>query len=250
MVVRVRTGADVPSGMVFAPIHWNRAFASDARVGALVNPVVDAISGEPELKHTPVSVEPFVADWHAVVFTRASIPAPDTSWWTRVQGAQFTRYELAGRSHPDWSREARRMLGVSPGSEADWIEYSDPARGLYRGAWLVDDQLQGCIYVDGRPTLPERGWLASLFALRKLDAPARTSMLAGRALAGSDPGPLVCSCFGVGRKAIEKCAQQLGGAASAVEIGKRLKCGTNCGSCVPEIQAIIRQGSLTAGSGL
>ena len=54
IVVRVRTGADVPSGMVFSPIHWNRAFASDARVGALTNPVVDPISGEPEFKHTPV----------------------------------------------------------------------------------------------------------------------------------------------------------------------------------------------------
>ena len=34
-------GAKCPPGMVFAPIHWNRAFASDARVGALTNPVVD-----------------------------------------------------------------------------------------------------------------------------------------------------------------------------------------------------------------
>ena len=65
-------------------------------------------------------------------------------------------------------------------------------------------------------------------------------MLAGRALAGSDPGPLVCSCFGVGRNAIEKCARQIGAGATAVEIGKQLKCGTNCGSCVPEIQAIAR----------
>jgi assimilatory nitrate reductase catalytic subunit len=241
MVVRVRMNGEVPAGMVFAPIHWNRAFASDARVGGLTNPVVDPISGEPELKHTPVSVEPFVADWHGVVFTRAGIPAPDTVWWTRVPGALFTRYELAGRSHPHWTKEARRLLGVPEGAEVDWIEYSDPARLLYRGAWLIDDQLQGCIYVDGRPALPERGWLASLFALRKLDAPARTSMLAGRALAGSDPGPLVCSCFGVGRTAIEKCARQLGGAASPAEIGKRLKCGTNCGSCIPEIQVIVRR---------
>ena len=28
---------------------------------------------------------------------------------------------------------------------------------------------------------------------------------------------------------------------SAAEIGRRLKCGTNCGSCVPEIQAIARE---------
>jgi assimilatory nitrate reductase catalytic subunit len=241
MVVRVRMNGEVPAGMVFAPIHWNRAYSSDARVGGLMNPVVDPISGEPELKHTPVALESFVADWHGVMFTRAGVPTPAAAWWTRVQGAQFTRYELVGRSHPDWTREARRMLGVPDGADVDWIEYSDPARRLYRGAWLSNEQLQGCIYVDGRPTLPERGWLASLFAKTKLDAASRSGMLAGRALAGADTGPLVCSCFGVGRKAIQKCAQQLGGAANAVEIGKRLQCGTNCGSCVPEIQAIVRE---------
>jgi NAD(P)H-nitrite reductase large subunit len=40
---------------------------------------------------------------------------------------------------------------------------------------------------------------------------------------------------------IAACARELGGAASVAEVGRRLKCGTNCGSCVPEIQGIIRE---------
>ena len=104
MVVRVRTGADIPAGMVFAPIHWNRAFASDARVGALTNPVVDPISGEPELKHTPVAIEHFAASWYAVMLTRSPLPPPATQWWTKVQGEKFVRYELAGNHSRDWSR--------------------------------------------------------------------------------------------------------------------------------------------------
>jgi assimilatory nitrate reductase catalytic subunit len=241
MVARVRVAAEVTAGTVFVPIHWNGAFASDARVGALTNPVVDPVSGEPELKHTPVSLEPFVADWYGVILTRATLPPPDTAWWTRVQGAQFTRYELVGRAFPDWPAEARRLLAVPASAEVDWVEYRDPARRLYRAAWLIDEQLQGCIYIDGRHALPERGWLASLFAARRLDASARASLPAGRALEGSDPGALVCSCFGVGAKAIAACARGLGAAATPVEIGKKIKCGTNCGSCVPEIQAIIRE---------
>ncbi len=249
MVARVRTGSDVAAGTVFAPIHWNAAFSSDARVGALTNPVVDPVSGEPELKHTPVAIEPFVADWYGVMFTRETLPSPDTAWWTRVQGAQFTRYELVGRSFPDWTLEARRMLGVPEGADVDWIEYRDPASRLFRGAWIVDEMLQACIYIDGRPTLPERGWLAAQFAARKLDAAARSGLLAGRALAGADPGALICSCFGVGAKEIAACARELGVAATPVEIGKKLKCGTNCGSCVPEIQTIIRQTAATAAAG-
>jgi assimilatory nitrate reductase catalytic subunit len=125
------------------------------------------------------------------------------------------------------------------GAEIDWIEYHDPARRLFRGAWIVDDQLQACIYVDGRPELPERGWLASLFAARKIDGATRASLLAGRAAQSVEQGVLVCSCFGVGRKPIEACARELGAAATPLEIGRQLKCGTNCGSCVPEIQSII-----------
>jgi assimilatory nitrate reductase catalytic subunit len=239
MVVRVRVDSEVLPGTVFAPIHWNDAHASDARVGALVNPALDPVSGQPELKHTPGAVEPFAADWYGVMFSRVSLPPPDTAWWTRVQGENFTRYEIVGRSVPDWSQEARRLLAVPDGADADWIEYRDPARHLFRGAWFVGDRLQAAIYIDCRSTLPDRAWLGQLFAGGKLNAATRASLLAGRALEGADQGPLVCSCFGVGRNAIAACARELGARASVVEIGKRLKCGTNCGSCVAEIQAII-----------
>ena len=99
------------------------------------------------------------------------------------------------------------------------------------------------VNVDCRPTLPDRAWLAKLFAGGKLNGPTRASLLAGRTLDGADSGPLVCSCFSVGRNAIAACARELGARATAVEIGKRLKCGTNCGSCVPEIQALIGAGA-------
>jgi assimilatory nitrate reductase catalytic subunit len=239
MVVRVRVDSDVPAGRMFAPIHWSGPYASDARVGALVNPALDRVSGQPELKHTPAAIEPFAADWYGVIFSRAPLPAPDVAWWTRVQGENFTRFEIVGRSNADWTREARRLLQVPDGAEADWIEYRDPARLLFRGAWFVGEKLQAVIYIDGRPTLPDRAWLAKLFAGGKLNAALRASLLAGRALEGADPGALVCSCFGVGANAIAACARELGARANAAEIGKRLKCGTNCGSCVPEIQALI-----------
>ncbi len=239
MVVRVRVDHEVPPGAVFAPIHWNDANASDARVGALANPALDPVSGQPELKHTPAAVEPFAADWYGVMCSRVPLPSPDTAWWIRVQGENFTRFEIVGRSVPDWSREARRLLAVPDGPEADWIEYRDPARHLFRGAWFVGDKLQGAIYIDGRPALPDRAWLAKLFGSGKLSAAMRASLLAGKALEGADTGPLVCSCFGVGRNAIATCARELGARATAVEIGKRLKCGTNCGSCIPEIQGVI-----------
>ena len=65
LIARLRISGEMPRGMMFVPIHWSGEFSSDARVGALVNPIVDPISGEPELKHTPARVTPFVVSWQA-----------------------------------------------------------------------------------------------------------------------------------------------------------------------------------------
>src|SRR3546814_6687090 len=69
LVARVRGSGEMRRGQVFVPIHWNDQFASDARVGALVNPVVDPVSGEPEFKHTPVRVDEIRVDWQGVAYT-------------------------------------------------------------------------------------------------------------------------------------------------------------------------------------
>ena len=139
--------------------------------------------------------------------------------------------------------EARRLLGVpggTPVADVDWIEYRDPARRVYRAAWFVDDRLEGCIYFDRRPALPERAWLARLFSRTKLDATRRArACWPGAQLEGADQGALVCSCFGVGATPSRPARASSALRPRAAEIGKRLKCGTNCGSCVPEIQVII-----------
>jgi len=59
-VLRAMVSDNIRRGQVFAPIHWNDQVASDARIGKIVNPVVDAISGEPEFKHTQCSYNPFI----------------------------------------------------------------------------------------------------------------------------------------------------------------------------------------------
>ena len=56
-----------------------------------------------------------------------------------------------------------------------------------------------------------------------------------------DAGPLICSCFGVGLNVI-RGALHSGAAANVEEIGKALRAGTNCGSCLPELKRIV-QGS-------
>jgi len=56
----------------------------------------------------------------------------------------------------------------------------------------------------------------------------------------ADPGPLVCACFGVGVNTI-RAEVTSGKAANVDEIGRALRAGTNCGSCLPELRKIVDQ---------
>ncbi|MES1196402.1 MAG: (2Fe-2S)-binding protein, partial [Steroidobacter sp.] len=62
---------------------------------------------------------------------------------------------------------------------------------------------------------------------------------AGRAIdKGADAGPTVCSCFGVGRNTICNAIKKQN-LSTVQQLGQTLKCGTNCGSCIPELKSIL-----------
>jgi assimilatory nitrate reductase catalytic subunit len=237
MVARLRTSGEIARGSIFVPIHWSGSNASDARVGALVSPAVDPIRGEPEFKNTPARVEPFIVNWYGFALTRGSLSVADLSWWTCAEGDQYRCYEIAGRGVPHhWSRWARTVVPAEP--SADWIDYEDANAGTYRAACLHDDRLEACLFVGPQPLLLSRSWLASLFGKPRLTATERARVLASRPVDPYlDTGVTVCACFGVGRNTIE--AAIANGCRDLSSIGNRLKAGTNCGSCVPELRRLI-----------
>ena len=241
MVARVQHSGGIARGSMFVPIHWNNQSASDARVGALVNPVVDPVSGEPEFKHTPVRIEAFHVAWHGFILSRHALKPDQLTHWTRIQGNDFARYEFSGRERiADHSAWARQLLGVTD-QDADWLEYEDKAAGVYRAVHVVDDRIDMCIFLASSATLPPRSWLAGLFAKPHLDDTDRIGLLIGQpAEKGVDTGRTICSCFGVGSNTICNAIreQKLD---SVEQITACLKAGSNCGSCVPEIKKLLTE---------
>jgi assimilatory nitrate reductase catalytic subunit len=78
-----------------------------------------------------------------------------------------------------------------------------------------------------------------LFESGALAENERRILLSGRSADGmAESGPLICACFGVGLAAIRD-AVTTGKAVTVADIGKMLRAGTNCGSCVPELRGII-----------
>ena len=124
------------------------------------------------------------------------------------------------------------------GDGAELVEYVDETGGVYRVAALIDRRLQGCLFVGARATVPQWDAVKALFESNALDDKSRRLLLSGSAADGRpDSGPLICACFGVGLAAIRDAIASRA-ATSVAEIGRALKAGTNCGSCLPELKKI------------
>ena len=96
MLARVQVSDEQRIGSVFVPMHWNDAYARSARVDALVAAITDPISGQPELKHTPVHVAPYRPVWQGFVLSRERLALPEASYCACTQGAGYWRHEIAG----------------------------------------------------------------------------------------------------------------------------------------------------------
>ena len=239
IIVRVTVSDQQRRGSVFVPMHWNQQFASQAGVDLLINSAVDPISGQPEFKHTPVSILPYIPQWYGFILCRRKLKITNPSYWACSIGQGYWKYEIAGSELPnDWSQCARNLL-CSKDKDVGWIEYFDSAQKRYRAARLVNDTLESCVFIGPDINLPERDYLIDLFAKENLTDKDRTSLLTGKSPADvEDRGKVVCSCFNIGLNQITK-AIKAGSLTTVEEIGQQLKAGTNCGSCIPELKKLL-----------
>jgi assimilatory nitrate reductase catalytic subunit len=239
MLARVHVSDDQRPGSVFVPMHWNDAFAKSARVDALVAPITDPISGQPEFKHTPVRVEPYQPAWQGFVLSRTRLDFAEASYCACSRGAGYWRHEVAGEALPEsWRAWVNAVLD----STGSWIEYRDAAMGRYRAACLQEGRLEAVFFIAPDQRLPEREWLGSLFASPRLESADLAGLLSARPPKGAtaNSGRNVCACFGVGEKTILHAIKEQG--LSSIEaVGQHLKAGTGCGSCVPEIRRLLER---------
>ena len=229
-------------GEVFAPMHWTDQFASTGPIGRVVSGKVDPVSGQPELKATAATIEPATVYFHGLLLRRTGGALPDVCHWVRVPIAEGQMYRLAGlRALPagdDLIRLATALLDLPAGT--DWLEVSDKRRGILKVAAVIDGALEACLFLARDPSaLPNEAAVIPMLGAPVPDT-ARTKILAGRMYdATAAEGPKVCACFGVTRDAIRH-AVATHRLSSVKQIGVLLQAGTNCGSCIPELEEILR----------
>ena len=239
VVCRAIVTTSQQQGSVFIPIHWNEQYASQALVDSLIDAAVDPISGQPEYKSTPVNITAYKAHWYGFLLSRRKLEITTASYWTCSRGDGVWRYEIAGDEIPENWAECARSLLCQDAQQVEWTEYHDAAVNRYRAARIENGLLESCIFIGPEFSLPERDWLIKLFKDEKLDDTDRASILTGKSASPQkDVGRIVCACFNVGTNTIIDAIQSQK-LVTAEDVGKALRAGTNCGSCVPEIHKLI-----------
>jgi assimilatory nitrate reductase catalytic subunit len=237
---RVDVSENQRCGDLFVPMHWTGQYSNKGRIDALVVDHVDPLSGQPESKHSVVSIEPLKAKWHGFILTKQELSnevLETLDYWVKIMGSGYVQYEIACLELPKSPQEwASKFLP----NQREMIQYNDEAGQRYRIATLDNNCLETILFMAPSIDLPNRSWLGSIFKANEIDAITRLSLLAGKASGAKDEGKTVCSCFGVGINTIIESIHK-NKLTNVEQIGQCLKAGTNCGSCIPELTDILVQ---------
>ena len=233
MVLPVRAVPGMNPGGVFAPMHWSDCFTGDGRVGKLIASNVDPFSGQPESKFAAVQVGAVpVAVW-VLVFSERELPLEGFTYWHRVPVLGGCRYLLATA---EAAAVERLQIELAREDGSAVLSFNDSQPGHNRYLVYRQDKLAAALFSSpSRFGLPDSDWVDALS--RQTDAEHRWGLLSGKSLASDNRGRLICSCFEVGERQI--LAAIADGARDHQALGARLHCGTNCGSCIPELKQLL-----------
>ncbi|MCC3307434.1 molybdopterin-dependent oxidoreductase [Psychrobacter sanguinis] len=145
------------------------------------------------------------------------------------------------RLDDEWAELDTSIMIYEAAQQLRYVVRQPAAIELASSSAQLEEQLMLAVYIAPQSEqLPSIHWLNSCFADLS-DVPSVKWLLAGKPASGYvDPGPLVCACMGVGENTIinaitsEECDD-------AISVGKLCQAGTNCGSCVGQINELIKQ---------
>ncbi|MCE3026553.1 nitrate reductase [Salinicola sp. DM10] len=240
---RARLAKAQRRGELFAPMHWNAAFSGRAKVNALIQAHVDPLSGQPESKHGAVALRALPLAWEATLLVADDLamsidPRPGCDYWARIPLANALRWQLGGAPESAGRDWLAWLAAELPVAVSQWS--CDAAQGRLRASGIEAGRLRWWLLVGPPASLPALHWLEQRFA-RGLEGDDRRRVLAGCDSGAEDDGAIVCSCHQVGQRRIVAAIRA--GDTSVEALGARLACGTQCGSCQPELKALIEEES-------
>lgn len=273
-ILPLRTSDALAPGQAFTAMHWGEEYVSGNAgrhpalgVNTLTLPAIDPQSKQPELKHTAVKILRAELPWQWVVF--GWLPRDETltlQWrlrryfqrfpyascvpFGRAQSGLIWRAAAYERCDAGLQREIESHFRLDDSAGAAVLSYHDPRRGTGRRLRVEDGKLHA---VSLAGDVSAAGWLREMLESgQAISALGRLLLLPGRtAPAGLKPrGKTICNCLGVTENQIASClagAADMPVQARVQHLQAALKCGTSCGSCVPELHRMAARvpGTLT-----
>jgi len=274
ILLPARASAEIGLSQAFVAMHWGEEYLSGcsstgtplAGINALTTSAYCPTSKQPELKHTPVKI--LKADLPWSLLAMAWLPPDDAFAAQQALKPLMAMFPFAtcvpfSGNTPGEERSGilfRAAAHDAPADEtidriegllglrgSDALRYADRRRGQRRVARLVrraDGNAGLEAFLLGGDTSAE-AWIGTL--LRE-EIPAQTygrlllSPGARAPVAVQSRGHPVCTCFNVTDLAIQaelgRCTGTPDERLAALQ--GALKCGTNCGSCLPELKRMVR----------
>jgi assimilatory nitrate reductase catalytic subunit len=258
----VEASDEVSPGQVFLPMHWGSTHLGGEEaygVNAVTLAALDPVSRQPELKHCAVRITKAELPWRVVAFAYGSegdalalaqaarqlMPSFAYSTCTLIgrerEGILF-RAASSTAANPAVLAQLDRIFGLD---ELRALAYDDPRRSVGRRVRVHDSRIEA-VRLSG--DLTAEPWLRELFDRDEAVTNLGAALLAP--IAGALPtvrSRAVCSCWNVTEREI---AGFLGNARPGGDTLQRLqealKCGTECGSCVPELKRLVAAATVAA----
>ncbi|UFI46887.1 nitrate reductase [Pseudomonas savastanoi] len=244
----------IACGQAFLPMHWGDRFLKGG-VNTLTQPAFDPVSKQPELKHSGVRIEKAYLPWQFFALIEGNVQQQMERLRPLCDVFTYLSMGLAGRERPALviraaSAEAPdpmllqhidQILGLNEGPV---MAYDDPKRSIGKRV-RIDNGRITAIRLAGE-TLA-RHWLQALWLEERIDASLRRWLLAPLS---SEPGKdstqprdkTLCNCMNVSQSAV---MDGIGRGLDLNQLKTQLGCGTQCGSCVPEIKRLINTVAVT-----
>ena len=268
ILVPLQGSDDIGLSQAFIAMHWGAEYLGGmsstgerlAGVNALTTSSYCPSSKQPELKHAAVKVLKAELPWTLL----AMAWLPETDALGAQQGLRELMAEFPFASCVPFGRERTGVLfraaaHDAPGPElierieallglntADALRYADKRLGQHRAARLV--RLGDVTRLDGFMLAGDtraEAWLKPLLQDElPADAYGRRLLMPGAKppVALEAKGRQVCTCFNVTDLAITERLATCEGSDDErlATLQGSLRCGTNCGSCVPELKRLVR----------
>ncbi len=258
LVLPALASTDVQPSQTFIAMHWGKQFMHGLGVNALMPPSFDKTSKQPELKHTAIKIEKLELPWRMTVMRtisdlgmlqeiRALLPhfeyascglfgrEPANGIGMLILRAAHIDTPISDKPEMDLITQIDTILGMT--NDMPLLNYNDAKRGISKRILVESDQVTG-VRLMGETLATD--WLKDVMSSGSFTDELRRWALApvvAPPTGQKGRGKIVCNCLDVSQNEIVDNIE-LG--ADLLTLQAKLKCGTECGSCVPELRKLVQ----------